>query len=650
MDHIAYASNGVARMTTTKSHDNLNRLWQISSSRTPGSAPGPAAFTYDYQYNDANQRVRVSLPDGSFWSYAYDKLGQVISAKRYWADNTPVAGQQFEYTFDDIGNRTQTKAGGDSAGGSLRTATYTANRLNQYSSRVVPGTNDIVGSAASTATVLVNLQSTYRKGEYYQKALVTNNATAPVYFAITNRAGLSGVTNIAIGNLFVPQTPENFVYDLDGNLTSDGRWNYTWDAENRLVRMVTATAVGPPHRIDFEYDWRGRRIRKTVWNNTGGTGTPAVNRRFLYDDWNLVAILDGNNANAILQFFVWGTDLSGSFQGAGGVGGLLWVSDYQAGTAGTYFPAFDGNGNVVALVSAADGSVAAQYEYDAFGAVIRSSGLMAKANPFRFSTKFQDDESGLLYYGFRYYNASTGRWLLRDFLAENDRQGMQDPSASNCDLKNLYAFVQNTPVTRFDNWGLFAVEFETVPAYDPFWSTTIQSWFAEDVSPGRFYWRLPRHPLRITVEKCEVVMLIDHGYYDPAKSDPINDEYVIRPHRFVFPKTGACSAGGFMGCWAEQNNREIQFKVDGLPSWTGKVKPIDSEWRVATDNLRGNLISTANRILAAGCCKLVNVYVINALDGNVYHFTVDKNGASTQNVEEEIEREFEKHDLSIIPH
>src|SRR5206468_3971551 len=83
---------------------------------------------------------------------------------------------------------------------------------------------------------------------------------------------------------------------------------------------------------------------------------------------------------------------------------------------GTYFYAFDGNGNVTALVNAADASIAAQYENDAFGGVIRMTGLMAKANPFRFSTKFQDDESGLVYFGIRHYSSVTGRWLSRDPL------------------------------------------------------------------------------------------------------------------------------------------------------------------------------------------------------------------------------------------
>jgi RHS repeat-associated protein len=57
-------------------------------------------------------------------------------------------------------------------------------------------------------------------------------------------------------------------------------------------------------------------------------------------------------------------------------------------------------------------------EYGPFGEVNRATGLLAKANPFRFSTKYQDDETDLLYYGYRYLNTSTGRWLSRDPIEE----------------------------------------------------------------------------------------------------------------------------------------------------------------------------------------------------------------------------------------
>ena len=53
-----------------------------------------------------------------------------------------------------------------------------------------------------------------------------------------------------------------------------------------------------------------------------------------------------------------------------------------------------------------------------FGEVIRATGPMAKVNPLRFSTKYQDDESDLLYYGYRHYKSPTGTWLNRDPVVE----------------------------------------------------------------------------------------------------------------------------------------------------------------------------------------------------------------------------------------
>ena len=138
---------------------------------------------------------------------------------------------------------------------------------------------------------------------------------------------------------------------------------------------------------------------------------------------------------------MWGLDLSGSAQGAGGVGGLLAVT-YTGAQTTNCFVAFDGNGNVAALADAGSTNILAQYEYGPFGEVLRATGPMAKANPFRFSTKYQDDETDLLYYGYRYYNSGTGRWLSRD-PAEEWGSFM------------LYSFVANDPQSVIDDTGLF---------------------------------------------------------------------------------------------------------------------------------------------------------------------------------------------------
>jgi len=359
-----------------------------------------------------------------------------------------VAGQQYEYAFDDIGNRTRAGTGGDQAGADLRYQDYTRNRLNQYASRTVPGYAQVLGSANSNATVSLWADTgawaqTSRKGDYFRGELSFANNNGPVYASVNSVASLTNgsspdiVTNVA-GSLFVPATPEAFDYDDDGNLTSDGRWNYTWDAENRLVKMAPSTAVGPQNSIEFAYDWQSRRVRKQVWSGPNFDGTLTSDVRFVYDGWNLIATLDSQSS--ILQSFVWGLDLSGTLQGAGGVGGLLFINDLSS-AIGDCAAAYDGNGNVTAVVSMSAGTNCATYEYGPFGELLRATGPMAKANPFRFSTKHQDDDTELLYFGFRYLNPSTAKWLGRDPIGEWGGQ-------------NLYGFVMNNPVLYEDWLGL----------------------------------------------------------------------------------------------------------------------------------------------------------------------------------------------------
>jgi len=109
------------------------------------------------------------------------------------------------------------------------------------------------------------------------------------------------------------------------------------------------------------------------------------------------------------------------------------------------------------LVNAADGTLGAQYEYGPFGEVIRATGPMAKASPLWFSTKYEDDETSLVYYGMRWYSPSMGKWLNRDPLGE---KGCFD----------VYCFVSNDPADRLDKLGLLEVWFERNrrhPIYGP---------------------------------------------------------------------------------------------------------------------------------------------------------------------------------------
>ncbi|HEX7861322.1 MAG TPA: RHS repeat-associated core domain-containing protein [Verrucomicrobiae bacterium] len=388
-------------MVTTQVYDKLNRLQSLSSRgfQFGGSSPTSLPLSSAYVYDGANQRKAAHGGDGSYWIYEYDRLGQVTSGRKYWSDGSQVSGQQFTYAYDDIGNRT-----------------YTRDYQNKYTQRTVPPVVNGIGMADAATAVTVNGLSPARKGEYFHRALTVNNFSAAQYVQITTSPAQSDPLG---DEAFLARDPEALGYDADGNLTSDGRWTYEWDGENRLhtIRSLVGSPA-PERRIIYEYDYLGRRIRQTVWNGRDdGQGTEVSDVIYVYDRWNVIAELDANNSNARLRTYVWGLDLSGSRHGAGGVGGLLKVTDYVGSTT-HHFVSFDGNGNVLSLTSGTTATEKARYDYGPFGEPIRGTGVMARKNPFRFSTKFTDNESELVYYGYRYYNAVTGRWLSRDPIGE----------------------------------------------------------------------------------------------------------------------------------------------------------------------------------------------------------------------------------------
>ena len=354
----------------------------------------------------------------------------------------PKPGRNFAYGYDAIGNR--------------EGPAYTANALNQVAQRTVPGVLEVRGSVAGGVNglgALIDGQPAPLSGRDFYRALSVDNSAAAVWKSVDiwawgDNDGQEVETHETRRGL-VPKTPEVFEHDADGNLTKDGQWCYQWDAENRLVRMYRYMPQGwttlPDFKVwelTFHYDWQGRRVLKRV--NPGGWETNQRSVQFAYDGWNVVAERETFSVeggwNTTLRRYVWGADLSGSLQGAGGVGGLLaetFTDDYGEHTL---LPAYDGNGNIVAMLDGTGGAVRAEYSYGPFGEPLRATGAMARSNPFRWSTKYCDEETGLCYYGYRYYSATAGRWLSRDPIEE--RGGT-----------NLFAFCYNSPTEWIDDVG-----------------------------------------------------------------------------------------------------------------------------------------------------------------------------------------------------
>jgi RHS repeat-associated protein len=447
-----YPATGLLNTTTftggtqlVRSYDPLGRLQTIATT-TPASG---TVASYTYTYNNLDQRTRITREDNSYWSYAYNDRGELTSGKKYWSDSSAVAGQQTEYVFDSIGNRSSTKAGGDSQGLNLRQAAYSVNSLNQYQQRTVPGALDILGTANAAATVTVNDLPTYRRGDYFYKELAVDNSLAPAYpqvKAVGVRSGIGGAGEDAVtqmdGHIYVPKNVEVYGYDADGNLTSDGRWTYIWDAENRLSSMqaIAGVPVAGKLRLEFAYDYMGRRIQKKVYAWNVGTGTYQLQStlKFVYDGWDLATELDGSGV--LVRSYVRGG------------GELLLVNT----STNTYHVGSDGNQNVGVLVKTGVGTVSATYDYDPFGQTVKAVGEFASQNPIRFSSQYCDLETALIYYGYRYYNPQIGAWLTRDPLQEQG--GI-----------NLRQFVFNDPLSTFDVLGLGTYKlFGKVPPHPPF--------------------------------------------------------------------------------------------------------------------------------------------------------------------------------------
>ena len=151
----------------------------------------------------------------------------------------------------------------------------------------------------------------------------------------------------------------------------------------------------------------------------------------------------------------WGEDLSGTLQGAGGIGGLL-ASVHQSpnSPAVPLWFHYDSNGNVI-LLTDERAQPAARYSYDVFGQTITATGPAASINRYRFSTKPIENGSGLAYYGYRYYDPTNGRWPSRDPLKE--KAGY-----------NMYSFVNNKSLNNTDKLGLVCwLPNYTPPSYQP---------------------------------------------------------------------------------------------------------------------------------------------------------------------------------------
>ena len=359
----------------------------------------------------AGRPAGLSLDNGYDVTYSYDAKGRFDSVRN--GDDT------FSYDYLANSNLISTRSTTNSQNSfdALTTFSYESNRNlidyieNKTNATVISKydyTNDVLGrrddvaksGSAFSQTDIISYG--YNDRSEVISALADNDTAYDYGFSFDNIGNRLTSSQEAVGMTYTPNSMNQFdavngvsqSYDLDGNLVDDGGKLFTWNAENRLIEIESSTA-----KVEFTYDYMGRRISKQVSTRPDVSSSFILQTSplFVYDGYLQIQELDALNSDSVEKQYVWNN------------GQLLSMTDDN----GTYYYTHDANKNVSELIDT-NGAVVAHYEYSPFGQVTKSTGTMASENKFRFSNEYVDDETGLVYYNYRYYNPAQGKWLSRD--------------------------------------------------------------------------------------------------------------------------------------------------------------------------------------------------------------------------------------------
>jgi RHS repeat-associated protein len=385
--------------------------------------------SHSYGYNAGHQRISMTNFAGNYWSYTYDNSGQLKTATGSESGGTARLQEKLGYAYDPAGNLQYRTNNG-------LIQTFNVNTLNQISSLSRSGTLTVAGTTTSSATnVTVNgsTANRYNDANFALDGFTLTNGNNTFTAIAMDSLGRSDTNSVSVN---LPATPSS-TSDANGNLTSDGNIGYEYDDQNQLIRLISTNSW----KSEFIYDGRQRlRIRKEyLWKNS--VWVQSDETRYVYDGMLVIEERDANNVSRVT--YTRGTDLAGTLQRAGGIGGLLARTDHLSLTPNHSFYHSDANGNVTALADEKQ-LIAARYNYDPYGNILSESGLLTDANVYRFSSKEFHRTSGLSYYGYRWYSPAKRRWIS------------QDPLSERADI-NLYRYVGNMPAHYADSDGRLAV-------------------------------------------------------------------------------------------------------------------------------------------------------------------------------------------------
>lgn len=367
--------------STTSVYDSLNRLQEIDNITSSMDVIAAYEFTINAIGNRTNETLQIDSGTPVQKEYGYDRVSQLIQEK-------VTAGETVDFLYDPRGNR-KLKSNGTSSIG------YQYNQINELL-KLGTGTSAlskniaVQGTVSGATSVTVNATPVPINNNQFEGSTDLVGGINTITTSATNAQGKQTIKQVQVtlvGSL------EQFEYDANGNLTSRTNTNnvvteYAYDFENRLKEVkYNGTTIA-----SYTYDALGRRDSKTV---------SGVTTKYVYDGLTFNPILELNGDNTVKAIITRGPDMGG------GIGGIISV--VRGGEE--YWYHYNHRGDVCALTDDEE-NIVRTYHYDAFGNIIASTGSVE--NPYRFSTKPYDEETGLYYFGFRYYSPMWSLFISQD--------------------------------------------------------------------------------------------------------------------------------------------------------------------------------------------------------------------------------------------
>ncbi len=367
----------------TYTYDKANRLTSIIN-----------GGTFTFGYDSKGQRSSLTYPNGDTAAYGYDKHGRLTSLVHKNSAGNVISSNS--YTLDKIGNR-QTNTTQD------RTSNFSYDAI--Y--RLTQTLTNTTGYSTNTNAAKGIANAVQQQKDLFNYDPVGNRLTTA-----DNRKYTYG-----LANQLISKNGSTYNYDKNGNLvqktTATETTTYTWDFENRLINAATPTSTS-----EFAYDPFGRRIEKKV-TESGITNAT----KYFYD--NQAILFDYDESSAISNHYIHGPNIDEPLV-------------VKTGKDKYYYHA-DGLGSIIALTDQS-GKVIQNFEYDSFGNMKDLKSRIKQ--PFTYTGREWDRETGLYYYRARYYDPMDGRFIQKDPIGF--KGGI-----------NLYAYTMNNPINFTDPLGLW---------------------------------------------------------------------------------------------------------------------------------------------------------------------------------------------------